>query len=106
MSRYIALLPPCRRYNGQNHKWSGLANGQSEVLTAHTGTSHKRYNGFLSIGTDEAEVLSPLVSQIKSIVDWYVLMYLPVQTADVMTLDGVEVVEVVDEVTLQHEWSW
>ena len=33
-------------------------------------------------------------------------MYLPVQTADVMMLDGVEVGEVVDEVTLQHEWSW
>ena len=54
--------------NGQHHKWPGLANGQSEVLTAHMGTSHKRYNGFLSIGTDEPEVL---VSKIKSIVDWF-----------------------------------
>ena len=75
------------------------------IRGAHIGTSHKRYNGFLSIGTDEAEVLSPLVSQIKSIADLY-LLYLPVQTTDVMMLDGVEVVEVVDEVTLQHEWSW
>ena len=41
-----------------------------------------------------------LVSQINSIVD------LPVETADVMMLDGVEVGEVVDEVVLQHEWSW
>ena len=37
----------------------------------------------------------------------YTGTYLAVQTADVMTLDGVEVVgKVVDEVTLQHEWSW
>ena len=34
---------------------------------------------------------------------WWPGTYLPVQTADVMMFDGVEVLEVVDEVALQHE---
>ena len=52
----------------QHHKWSR----KWIIRGAQMAMSHKSYNDFLlSIGTDEADVLSPLVCQIKSMVAWY-----------------------------------